>query len=133
MKTKPVCTTLAWLFVLLATGQRAAAQNTAFTYQGRLTANGAPPAGSSDLTFTLYDAASGGNVIGGPLTNPAASDANGVFTVTLDFGSTPFEGQPRWLQIGVRPSGGGAFTPLTPRQPLTPTPYALYAATPTVQ
>jgi hypothetical protein len=27
----------------------------------------------------------------------------------------------------VRPAGGGAFTPLTPRQPITPTPYALTA------
>lgn len=133
MKTKQLPNVLACLFVLLTAGHRAAAQNTSFTYQGRLTANGAPPAGSSDLTFTLYDAAGGGNVIGGPLTNSAASDANGIFTVTLDFGSAPFAGQPRWLQIGVRPSGGGAFTPLTPRQQLTADPYALYAATPTVQ
>jgi hypothetical protein len=29
--------------------------------------------------------------------------------------------------VAVRTNGGGAFTELTPRQPLTPTPYAIYA------
>ncbi len=39
-----------------------------------------------------------------------------------------FTGADRWLEIAVRTNGGGAFTTLTPRQQLTPTPYALSSA-----
>jgi trimeric autotransporter adhesin len=53
---------------------------------------------------------------------------NGLFTVTLDFGSGVFDGSARWLDIAVRTNGGTTFTALAPRQALTPTPYALHAA-----
>jgi hypothetical protein len=46
--------------------------------------------------------------------------------VTLDFGAV-FDGNARWLEIGVRTNGAGVFSTLSPRQPITPTPYALYA------
>jgi hypothetical protein len=53
---------------------------------------------------------------------------NGLFTVTLDFGPTAFDGNPRWLDIGVRANGTGAdYATLAPRQPVTPTPYAIHA------
>jgi hypothetical protein len=105
------------------------AQGTAFTYQGRLN-NGANPAGGIyDLRFTIYDAATNGNTVSGVLTNAATAVSNGLFTVTLDFGSGVFYGANYWLDIGVRTNGPGAFTPLTPRQALTPTPYAIYSAT----
>src|SRR5215472_12457327 len=130
MKTTPLCKILVWLMVLQMTTRHVSAQNTSFTYQGRLTANGLAQAGSYDLTFTLYDAASGGTKLGVSLTSTAATDANGVFTVTLDFGTAVFDGRPRWLEIGTRPSGTGSFTTLAPRQPLTANPYAFYANTP---
>jgi hypothetical protein len=38
-----------------------------------------------------------------------------------------FAGNPRWLEISVQKNGGG-FTPLSPRQQLTATPYAILAA-----
>src|SRR5439155_16879848 len=38
---------------------------------------------------------------------------------------TCFNGGPRFLAIAVRPTGGGSFTPLTERQPITSTPYAV--------
>ncbi|MCP4711387.1 MAG: hypothetical protein GY869_22435, partial [Planctomycetes bacterium] len=51
---------------------------------------------------------------------------DGYFTVTLDFGSSAFNGAARWLAIGVRSyNSTGAFTDLVPRQEITPTPYAL--------
>src|SRR5207244_2136984 len=34
---------------------------------------------------------------------------------------------PRWLQVEVRPGGGGVYSTLSPRQLLTPTPKAHYA------
>lgn len=67
--------------------------------------------------------------MGTALTNAVTPVANGLFTVTLDFGAGVFDGNARWLEIAVRPAGGGAFTLLTPRQPLAPAPHALYAST----
>src|ERR1035438_4089089 len=105
---------------------QAAAQGTAFTYQGRLNTGTNPATGAYDLTFSLYNAGTGGSQTGSLLTNSAVGVTNGLFTVAMDFGAV-FTGTPYWLQIGVRTNATGAFTPLTPRQPLTPTPYAIYA------
>ena len=60
-----------------------------------------------DFQFTVYDAASGGAQDGaGPTTN-AVAVSNGLFTVTLDFGSV-FDGNARWLELGVRSNGVAA-------------------------
>jgi hypothetical protein len=101
-------------------------QTTAFTYQGRLQTNGVPAEGPYDLRFTLHDAATLGNQVGGPLTNSATGVTNGLFTVTLNFGSGPFNGSARWLQVGVRAFGEtNDFTALSPRQPILSVPYAI--------
>lgn len=63
----------------------------------------------------------------GPLTSSPVGVTNGLFTVTLDFGPGVFNRPWHWLDIAVRTSGGGVFTPLSPRQPLNPVPYAQYA------
>ncbi len=104
------------------------AQGTAFTYQGRLNDGAAPADGSYDLRFTIYDSPGGGLIVGGPLTNSATRISNGLFTVTLDFGPGVFAGGSNWLEIAVQTNGGG-FTPLAPRQQLTPVPYAVFANT----
>jgi len=104
----------------------ASAQGTAFTYNGRLNDGGTPATGSFDLSFKLCDAVTNGNLIGA-LTNPATAVNNGLFTVTLDFGSI-FSGTNYWLELAARTNGGAVFTILSPRQPITPTPYAIYAA-----
>ena len=105
----------------------AAPLGAAWTYQGQLTDGGVPASGHYDLEFTLYDDASGGTAVSGPITTNAVRVANGLFTAVLDFGAGAFTGGARWLGIGVRTNGGASFTPLSPRQPLTPAPYALYA------
>ena len=102
-----------------------AAQNTAFTYNGLLNDSGNPANGSYDLTFTLCNAATGGSACGA-LTNTATGVTNGLFVVTLDFGSV-FNGSNYWLEIAARTNGGGSFIKLSPRQPILPTPYAIYA------
>jgi hypothetical protein len=105
------------------------AQSTAFTYQGQLTDSGAPANGLFDLRFTIYDALGGGNVAGGPVDAGGVSVTNGLFTVTVDFGSAPFTGGARWLEIGVRPGAStGAYSILASRQAITATPYAIRAA-----
>ena len=114
---------------LAASAHLALAQTTAFTYQGRLESGGVPVTGSSDLTFTLYTAASGGSTVGTSNVMDDLVMTNGLFTVTLDFGASPFLGSDRWLQIAVRPGAStGAYTNLLPRQRITATPYALFAA-----
>ena len=101
------------------------AQGTAFTYQGRLNDGVKPAAGTYDLRFAIYNTAAGGTAYG-MLTNGATALTNGLFTVALDFGSV-FDGTSYWLEISVRTNGTGAFTTLSQRQPVMPTPYAVYA------
>lgn len=104
------------------------AQGTAFTYQGVLSQGGAGVNGSSDLTFTLYNAASGGATVGASNVVNDLVMSNGLFAVTLDFGAGAFDGSSRWLQIAVRPGAStGGYTNLAPRTPITATPYAIHA------
>jgi hypothetical protein len=102
-----------------------AAQNSSFTYQGKLTDGGAPANGNYDLQFALFDSASGGLQAGQTQTINAVSVSGGVFTVALDFGPAAFSGGSRFLEISTRLSGAGAFTLLTPRQAIASTPYAV--------
>lgn len=105
---------------------------TAFTYQGRLTDTGSPANGLYDLQFTLYDSADNGTQQGNIITKGDLDVSDGYFTVELDFAVPDpniFNGNGRWLEVGVRPGDSDdGFTTLTPRQKVTPTPYALYAA-----
>jgi hypothetical protein len=103
------------------------AQGTAFTYQGRLNDGANPASGTFDLKFSLFTASSGGSVAAGPVTNSAATVSNGLFATAIDFGPGIFNGTTYWLEIAVRTNGGGTFATLTPRQQLTPTPYAIFA------
>ncbi len=103
------------------------AQGTAFTYQGRLTDSMGPATGTYDLQFSIHDAASGGHAVAGPVLHSPVQVTDGLFSAALDFGANAFTGEPRWLEIAVRTNGAATFTTLEPRQPLTPTPYALYA------
>jgi hypothetical protein len=109
---------------LLLFALSARAQPTAFTYQGRLN-NGTNPAnGSYDFQFQIYNA--GSVVVGGPLTNAPVAVSNGLFTVALDFGSSVFSGGALTLEIGVRTNGSaGAYSILSPRQPILSVPYAV--------
>jgi hypothetical protein len=101
-----------------------------FTYQGRLLVSLAPPNAPHDFQFTLFDQSSGGIQIAGPITLDNVPVSNGLFTVTLDFGAAAFQGDRRFLAIGVRDGAStGAFTLLTTRQEVTATPYAIHAVT----
>ncbi len=121
--------TLLILVISIASIGFAAPMGTAFTYQGRLNDNGNPADGLYDLQFKLYDQIGGNNQFGNSLIKDEVDVIDGYFTVNLDFVNDPnvFDGDARWLQIGVRPGAStGAFTTLTPRQEVTPTPYAMH-------
>ncbi len=103
-----------------------AALGTAFLYQGRLMDNGHPASGTYDFRFILYNAESGGSQVGRTLYRRDVRVRDGLFTVNLDFGANPFQGEARWLEVGVRPgTSTGAYTVLSPRQPIYAVPYAL--------
>jgi hypothetical protein len=104
------------------------AQGTAFTYNGRLNNNGSAANGSFDVTFTLFATNAGGPGVAGPVTNSATGVTNGLFTATIDFGAGVFTGGNYWLELAVRTNGGNSFSTLSPRQPVSPTPYAIYSA-----
>lgn len=107
---------------------QAAPTGTAFTYQGRLTEGGNPGNTPYDFRFRLYDALAGGSQVNSTLTKLNVPVNDGYFAVELDFSSV-FLGDATWLEIDVAPQGSGTYTTLTPRQELTPTPYAINADT----
>lgn len=58
---------------------------------------------------------------------------NGVFTVQLDFGADAFDGNTCFLEISVRSHSADpnspAYMPLSPRQQVASTPYAMRSST----
>ena len=103
------------------------AQGTAFTYQGRLNNGGDPASGTYSLAVSLYTNNASGIAIAGPVTNNGVVVTNGLFMMTIDFGSSVWSGATNWLEIGVATNGTSTFTTLAPRQQLTPTPYAIFS------
>ena len=101
-----------------------APMGTATTYQGRLMDGDSPADGEYDFEFKLYDDSGGSGQEGSTVNIENEQVSDGLFTVGLDFGSDVFDGDARWLEIGVRPGdSNGSFTTLTPRTELTPMPY----------
>ncbi|MFG0305687.1 MAG: hypothetical protein ACF8Q5_05680 [Phycisphaerales bacterium JB040] len=99
------------------------------TYQGVLHDAGAPANGLFDLRFDLYDDATPGapdNLIESE-TLLAVTVADGLFTVAIPFDTFSFDHAFRYIELAVRPAGGGAYTTLTPRQLITDAPVAAYA------
>ena len=102
---------------------------TPFTYQGKLENAGTAFTGTVHIRLSLYAAVSSGAALRTEVM-PNVSVTNGIFTVApATFTSADFPGAARYLNIEVSSDGGAAYTPLTPRQQVTWTPYALYAAT----
>lgn len=118
---------LAW-----ATPGSVRGQGTTFSYEGRLTEAGNPATGTYEMTFKLFDTPDVGTGVqqGAVISTPAVAASAGVFTVTLDFGAAVFDGSPRYLEISVK-RAGSANPPglLSPRQAVTPIPYAIHSLT----
>jgi len=104
-------------FLTAVTGSRGLANDTTFTYQGSLKDGGAPADGFYDMTFRLYSAVTGGSLLG--VAGFGVQVDDGVFTAELDFGANDFNNTDRWLEIIVN------GTTLSPRQPITRSPYAI--------
>jgi len=117
--------------LFLAAALNLSAQGTAISYQGRLSDSGSPANTNYDFRFAVFNAPTNGSQVSAWLTNAEVPVANGLFSVTLDFAPGVFNGTSNgsndWLDVAVRLAGATTFTPLTPRQPILPVPYALFA------
>lgn len=116
------------LLTLLLPAPRGAATNFSvlFTYQGELREGNIPAQGTYEFRFSVHDSPTNAAFV--PFTLPLTSIlavVYGRFTANLDFGPAAFDGNDRWLEIGVRTNGSlNAFTILSPRTRLTSTPHA---------
>src|SRR5438046_901608 len=95
-------------FAVVALSVTVLSQTSAFTYQGKLSDAGVPASGTYDLTFKLYTAETGGTQVppsNGDVVKDDVQVTTGIFTVSLDFGQSPFTGatQAYFLEIWVRP------------------------------
>jgi len=127
VSTRVFAWALALCFFAITAPLMALPMGSAFTYQGQLNQGTSVANGSYDFWFRLYDAPAAGTQIGNATTT-TVQVANGIFTVSLDFGDTAFAGSARFLQIDVKSAGGPTYTALSPRQELKPAPNAVYAA-----
>lgn len=103
---------------------------TVWTYQGELQQDDSPVNGTCDCQFSLWDDPAAGVQVGPTLTfdgSEAIAVADGVLSIALDFGAGAFNGDARWLEISVACPSGGTLETLSPRQPITAAPYALYS------
>jgi hypothetical protein len=104
------------------------ASPTAFTYQGQLKDGGAGVnAPSARIAFRLWDGETGGAQVGADVVVYPVQIVDGIFTSLIDFGDGAFNGNSRWLDIGVDLTGGTTYAWMSPRQPVTATPYAIHA------
>ena len=133
MKYTRKCGFCGFIALVMGAGiHHAVAQGTAFTYQGQLNANGAVANGLYDFRFRVAIDSEGDAYIGGYFLTNAIPVTNGLFTTQVDFGSNIFTGSTYWLVVDVRtntPANTLNYTALTPLQPLTPAPYAVFATT----
>lgn len=106
----------------------------AFTYQGRLIDANDTADGLYDFQFKLYDDPNVivGRQVGATIDINELDVIDGYFTAVLDFGAGVFDGDGRWLEIAVRPGEFedlNEYNLLSPRQQITPAPYAIDANT----
>jgi hypothetical protein len=112
------------LAALLAAGTASAAPAST-SFAGRLSTSAGPVNGAVSVTFTVYDAATGGSSQWNDTLSLTAD--GGLVYATLGSAANPldetvFDGRPMFLEIRV-----GAET-LSPRLPITSTPYAVRAS-----
>lgn len=134
MRNKVIIAAFVLIWSVFAASAPAVPLGTAFTYQGQVQLSGGNLNDTADFQFDLWDDAgagsppTGGVQIGATQTANSIQVVNGYFTVQVDFGANIFDGNARWLGIAMRsPAGSGNFVSLSPRQPVTASPYALYA------
>lgn len=116
--------------ILLTLCANAQPLSSAFNYQGELIDQGIPAQGLYDFEFRLFNAETGGTQAGPDIQITSVFVSEGIFSLELDFGFSPFSNSAttHWLEIGVHLTGDGEpATLLEPRQVITAVPYALHS------
>jgi hypothetical protein len=116
---KPGVVTAILLMFLLGPAFAQTSMFEQFTYQGRLLQNSQNADGTFAMTFTLFDDDSAGHQVGTPFPDDVTV-SNGAFSEVLSY-PRAFTGNQLWLEITV------AGQKLSPRQPITAAPTALFA------
>lgn len=118
--------TICLAVIILGVGDTRA-QTSGFTYQGKFedATVPRPTNGTYDMEFALFDSVSGGAQIGSTLPRNGVQIANGIFSVSLDFGSAALDGSERFLEIRVFDSSTSELITLSPRNVINSTPYAV--------
>ena len=97
-----------------------------FTYQGTFADGGAPANGNYDFEFALLTSSDPNSPVLQTVTKPNLSVNGGLINTIIDFGASTYNGQAKFVEVHVRPTGSGtAYTKLEPPQALTAAPYAL--------
>src|SRR5437667_9036949 len=99
MEHQTMKTRLLSILACLVLAGNAAAQSTAFTYQGRLKNGAQLASGLHDLQFRLFDAVAGGSQVGPTQCVDNLLVSEGLFTTTLDFGQQYATPSPRFLEV----------------------------------
>ena len=101
-----------------------------FTYQGRLSDSTELADGFYDFQFRLYRDAAATFLLGNPITRSNVEVAEGLFSVTVNFGGSGllYNGDRRWLQVSVRSAGSGSYTAMSPAQEITAAPHATFSS-----
>ncbi len=117
-----------WFFLLLLVAglNTALAQvpDTRFSFQGKLELSGQFANGNYDFFVYVYDAETGGNLLGSQLI-PGVNVEQGEFALVVDAGDV-FNAGPVWLEIAAGPAGG-ALTTLSGRTQVQLAPQSQYA------
>lgn len=116
-----ICLIIA-IFLLISLPSKAQFQN--FTYQGSLRSSNLPANGVFDFEFDIYSVPTGG-ASQASYAREGVQVTNGIFTVALSATTTLFDGETKYLEIGVKPAGEETYQILTPRQQIRYTPYAI--------
>jgi hypothetical protein len=123
------------LVVSLAVVCKAEPMGTAWTYQGRLMDINEPADGLYDFQFNAYESPNSIRPLASLQDLNDIDVIDGYFTIELDFGNKIYDVNSVWLEIAVR-SGDlvdpNAYVILSPRQQITPTPFAIYASSATI-
>jgi hypothetical protein len=105
---------------LLGTATAQVADPPAFRYQAQLHQHGVPVDGTRDLSFALFDRASGGMQTAATIEAPVWPIRRGLLAIDLSFPDV-LQGEQRWLEVRV---DGVA---MRPRQPVMAVPVARFA------
>jgi hypothetical protein len=125
MRISTLVLAIAAAFASITSAGRVSAQtiSSAFTYQGTFADGGVPANGTYDFEFALFGDPNAAALE--TVTNLGVVVAGGLINTEVLFSAGNYNGQVKSIEVHVRPTGGGSFTVLAPRQSLTAAPYAM--------